>query len=218
MGKESKPDELIQHILFKRLFKVGHSSIFMWDFKREAARKLVHFCVSIIVIIISIYIAQNYGKTTTLLFLSVLLALVLVSEYFRVDLKKNISFVSFLYRSKESKRFGGQVFFLISGIIAYAVFDFRIALAAILMTSLGDLTSCLVGRGLGRVWITKTRNLEGVLAEFVIDLGIAYFIIGEFWIMLVMALVATIVETLVHELDDNLYVPVFAGLAGQLVG
>jgi len=36
-------------------------------------------------------------------------------------------------------------------------------------------------------------------------------------VIIVMAVVATLVETLVHKLDDNLLIPLFSGSAGQIV-
>ena len=74
----------------------------------------------------------------------------------------------------------------------------------------------LVGKRFGRTWITKTKTLEGLLAELCINLIIAYLILGNLVIILVMAFTATLVETLVDKLDDNLIIPLFAGFNGQL--
>lgn len=188
----------------------------VWDFKKEILRKLVHIIACIIIIVAVIFIADSYGKNIALLFLVFLLMAWLVMDFLRVELKAELPLINHLFREKERKRFGGQIFFLVGGIIAYAVFDFDIALAAVLMTGFGDLASSLIGGGLGRIWITKDRNLEGILAEFVVNLAIAYYILGNAWIILTMAGIATIVETLVNQLDDNLFIPVFAGFAGQI--
>ena len=40
---------------------------------------------------------------------------------------------------------------------------------------------------------------------------------GYIYIVIGMASVATIVETLVDELDDNLLIPLFSGFAGQII-
>ena len=114
------------------------------------------------------------------------------------------------------KKEGGQVFFLIGAIIALAVFDFDIALAAILMTVFGDMAAALIGKRFGKIWLAKDRALEGILAELVVDLVIGYLILGPTIIVLVMALTATIVETIVRKMDDNLVIPLFSGFNGQV--
>ena len=188
-----------------------------FSFKKEIQRKLIHLAVSLLIIIIIVLVSENLGKQVSLLLLVFLLIIFLLVDYWRVELKNQVPVICHLFRDKEKDKFGGQIFFLIGGIIVYSIFDFRIALAAVLMASFGDLAANLVGGGLGRIWITKNRNLEGILAEFVVDLAIAYFLINNFYIILVMALTATLVETLVNELDDNLFIPVFSGFAGQII-
>ena len=144
-----------------------------------------------------------------------ILVVILIIDYFRIELKKKIPLLWHFWRKKEAKRFGGDVFFIIGGILALAVFDFEIAFTAILMAVFGDTAAALVGIRFGRTWITKDRALEGILAEFIVDLIIAYFIVQNIYIVVVMAFVATITESAVDIMDDNLIVPVFAGFAGQ---
>jgi len=132
----------------------------------------------------------------------------------------------YLRRDKEKDRIGGDVFFLIGAILVLAVFDLRIAMVAILMTTFGDLSAALVGQRFGKHQLMKDRAWEGVIAEFVVDILIGVFVFFIFsgmafeirtWIIiLVMALTATFVETIVYKLDDNLLIPVFAGLNGQI--
>jgi len=40
--------------------------------------------------------------------------------------------------------------------------------------------------------------------------------VGLWVVVLVMALTATVVETLIYKMDDNLLIPVFAGFNGQV--
>lgn len=187
-----------------------------FNLKKELKRKAIHL-LAIFFIILFVLISSNFGKSIALFVLVFLLIIFLELDYVRIDLRKKIPFISGLWRLKEKDRPGGQVFFLIGAIIALAVFDFRIALAAILMTVFGDMAAALVGKKFGKTWITKTKALEGILAELFVNLIIAYFIIGNLVIILVMAFTATLVETLVDKLDDNLMIPLFAGFNGQLV-
>ena len=187
----------------------------VWDLKKELKRKAIHL-LALSFIVIFILISENFGEALALFALVFLLIIFLELDYVRIDLRKKIPFVSGLWRLKEKNRPGGQVFFLIGAIISLSVFDFRIALAVILMTIFGDMAAALVGKRFGKTWLTKTKAWEGILAEFFVDVVIAYFIIGNWIVILVMALTATIVETLVDRLDDNLMIPLFAGFNGQL--
>lgn len=187
-----------------------------FSFKKELKRKAVHL-LAIFFIILFVLISSSYGKNIALLVLVFILLVFLELDYVRVELRKKIPLISGLWRLKEKNRPGGQVFFLIGAIISLAVFDFRIALTAVLMTVFGDMAAALIGKRFGKIWITKNRALEGVLAEFLVNFFIAYLIIGNWVIVFVMALTATIVESLVSKLDDNLIIPLFSGFNGQLV-
>ena len=186
-----------------------------WDLKKELKRKAIHL-LAIFFIILFVLISSSFGKTIALFVLVFLLIIFLELDYVRIDLRKKIPLISGLWRLKEKDRPGGQVFFLIGAIICLAVFDFRIALAAVLMTVFGDMAAALVGKRFGRTWLSEKRALEGILAELFVNLAIAYFILNSFAVMIVMALTATVVESLVDKLDDNLMIPLFAGFNGQL--
>lgn len=138
-------------------------------------------------------------------------------EYARIELKRRIPFFWKCWRKEEEDTFGGQIFFLAAVIICLAVFDFRIALVAILMTALGDPTAAIVGKKFGKTLFLKEKTLEGVLAELVINLIIAYIVTQNLTITLVMAISATGVETLTYRINDNLIIPIFSGFNGQLV-
>ena len=65
--------------------------------------------------------------------------------------------------------------------------------------------------------IFRNKTLSGCSVELVINLIVGFIILRNIYIILAMAFTATIVETFVHELDDNLFVPLFAGFVGQLL-
>jgi len=124
---------------------------------------------------------------------------------------------------------GGDVFFLLGAILVLAIFDPKIAIAAILMTTFGDLAAALEGKKFGKHKFVKNKSWEGTIAELIVNIAIGMIIFLYFdcqcnfykasiWaIILVMSLTATIVETFVSKLDDNLLIPVFAGFNGQIV-
>jgi len=202
-----------------------------FNFKQELMRKGVHI-FAILYILIYYFFLKFYGHYAGLMALVFVLCFFLVIDYFRIEREKRILFFHRFWREKEKNRFGGQVFFILGVIIAFAVFDFKIALLGILMTIFGDLSSALIGKRFGKHYLIslEDRAWEGILAEFFVDVLIGFFVFFINWnsfsfvfnyqfliVILVMAFVASFVETIVYKMDDNLVVPVFSGFAGQVV-
>ena len=206
-----------------------------WAFKREIARKGVHLLSLLFIVIYGVF-AYFLGHQWGLFALAFVLVLLIEFEYFRIEAKKKIPFISLFWwvkRPKERQKMGAEVFFLIGTIICLAVFDMRVALAAILMTTFGDLSAALLGKKFGKRWIKGLKNKawEGVIAELVANLIVGFLVLRTtFWwvsgagygnpmwaVIIVMAVTATFVETIISKLDDNLLIPVFAGFNGQIV-
>lgn len=209
-----------------------------WGFRKELGRKAIHL-LSISILIIYLFFAEVFNHNIALFILSFLLIISIETEYFRIELGKKIPIISFFWRYKRQKekyQLGAEVFFLIGGIIVLGIFDLRVAAAAILMTTFGDLASVIIGQRFGRIKIYKDRALEGILAEFFIDILIGFLFVrtltnGSIWwinsiipagqpiwpVIIVMALTATIVETLSGKLNDNLLIPLFSGFNGHLI-
>jgi dolichol kinase len=181
---------------------------------KEFFRKSVHI-VSVAIVLIYYYM----GKEFTLDFLTLVLCCILLIDYFRVEKELKIPIVWKLYRSKEKDKLSGTAYFLIGSIIAISIFSKEVASAAILMTTFGDSAAALVGISYGKRWIKglPDRAWEGVFSEFFVNLVIGYLFLSNWIVALTMALVATIIETLIYKLDDNLIIPLFSGIAGQFV-
>ncbi|MBW6470220.1 MAG: SEC59/DGK1/VTE5 family protein [Methanosarcinaceae archaeon] len=176
----------------------------------ELLRKSIHLTS---VIIILIYASTD--KHTVLTFLITYLIIILVIEHFRLEHKMRIPLFHFLFREKERSQLAGYVFFTMGAIISISVFSETIAYAAILMTTFGDMSAALIGKAFGKMRIYNGKSIEGCAAEFVVDFCIGYAFLGNWLVAFIMALTATIVETVVVEIDDNLAIPVFAGFVGQ---
>jgi phytol kinase len=209
-----------------------------WDLKKEIVRKSIHI-FSVAFLVIYVLVTDSVNSKVGLLVLSFLLILLIELEYARVELGAKIPILKHLWkfrRDKEKEHFGGEIYFLVGSIICLSIFDLRIAAAAMLMSTFGDMASAIVGKRFGRTWVMKERALEGILAEFAVDLLIGFAVIrthylGKMWWasswypqgdplwlpIIVMAVTATVVETVVHKLDDNLLVPVFAGFNGEII-
>ena len=176
----------------------------------EILRKSVHL-TSVLIVLIYAYT----DKQAVLTFLITYLIIILVIEHFRLEHGMKVPLFHFLFREKEKSQLAGHVFFTIGAIISISVFSETIAYAAILMTTFGDMSAALIGKAFGKMRIYNGKSIEGCAAEFVVDFFIGYAFLGNWFVAFIMALVATVVETVVGEIDDNLAIPVFAGFVGQ---
>lgn len=196
-----------------------------WGFLHEIGRKIIH--ITILIVLAAYFLIQDslraagysaaLSKQVALLFLVALLLIFLVLEYFRLELGWRMPFFSQFIRPKEQNRMYGVIYFLSATVISLAVFDHKVALAALLMTTFGDMVAALVGKRYGTTLIYRNKTWAGFLGELAINLIVGFIILDNIYVILGMAFVATIVETLVDELDDNLLIPLFSGFAGQVI-
>ncbi|MBI2658081.1 CTP--2,3-di-O-geranylgeranyl-sn-glycero-1-phosphate cytidyltransferase [Candidatus Woesearchaeota archaeon] len=196
-----------------------------WGFFNEVGRKIIH--ITILFVLAAYFLIQGnlvdagytavLAKQVALLFLVALLILFLVLEYLRLELGWRMPFFSQFIRPKEQNRMYGVIYFLSATIICLAVFDYKIALAALLMTTFGDMVAALVGKKYGTTLIYRNKTWAGFLAELGTNLIVGFIVLDSIYVILGMAFAATIVETLVDELDDNLLIPIFSGFAGQVI-
>ncbi|MBS3114124.1 CTP--2,3-di-O-geranylgeranyl-sn-glycero-1-phosphate cytidyltransferase [Candidatus Woesearchaeota archaeon] len=197
----------------------------VWGLFHEIGRKIIH--ITILVVLAAYFVIQNslidagytatLAKQVALLFLVALLILFLILEYFRLELGWKMPFFSQFIRPKEQNKMYGVIYFLSATIISLAVFDYKIALAALLMTTFGDMVAALVGKRYGSTLIYRNKTWAGFLGELATNLIVGFIILDSIYVILGMAIIATIVETLVDELDDNLLIPIFSGFAGQII-
>lgn len=203
-----------------------------WNFKKELARKFVHL-LSILILLIYFVVADTFDRQIALILLVLVLIVLLELEYVRLEIGRKIPILSSIWklrREKEKDKLGGDVYILIGAILVLSIFDIRVAVAAILMTTFGDLVAALVGSRFGRnkLPVVKNKSWEGSVAEFVVDIIIGFVVFSwggylypsfliSLIIIIVMALTATFVEVVVNKIDDNLLIPIFSGFNGQLV-
>jgi len=106
----------------------------------------------------------------------------------------------------------GPIFFMIGSIIVVYFFSLKIALASIIILTLGDALSHIFGKLLSRKTYKYLKSVEGTIA------GIAFSFFGALLFVNVFAalsgsLLSMALETLKLDfIDDNLLVPVTAAL------
>ena len=188
-------------------------------FLREVGRKLIHLTI-LFALALYLVIERTYGKQTALLTIVGILVVFLILEYLRLEHGYVHSFFEKFIRPKEQHSMYGAIFFLTGVIISLAVFDVRIAFAAILMATFGDLAASLIGKKFGQTRIFRDKTVVGFISEFVVNLVVGFLVLSPtyaFYVTITMATVASVVETFVDELDDNFLIPVMSGFVGQIL-
>ena len=182
------------------------------SFINEILRKGIHL-TSIIIVLVYFFL----GKQATLTLLITYLVIILTIEHLRLDRGFKLPFVNFLLRKKEIKALGSHVYFTLGALVAVSVFSEHVAYAALLMTTFGDASAALVGKRFGKIRIFGNgKSLEGAVAEFLVNLMIGYIFLSSWPVAILMAGVATLVETYFVKIDDNLAIPVFSGFFVEL--
>lgn len=112
---------------------------------------------------------------------------------------------------------------MIAASVAIFLFEDRgIFMAAISFLAIGDTIAAIFGLTHGRVKIFGRKTLEGTLACFLSCLLVTYiltklpglsflFLVG-FW----GAIIATVVEALPIEVNDNVVIPIVSGITMQI--
>ena len=197
----------------------------VWGIVHEVGRKIIHITILLVLgayFVVQDWLVENgYGevlaKQIALLMIVGILLIFLVLEYLRLELGWKMPLFSQFIRPKEQNRMFGVIYFLSATIISLAVFNTKIALAALLMTTFGDMAAALIGKSYGTTLIYKNKTWAGFLGELVVNLAVCFWLLDNIYVIITMSFVATIVETLSDELDDNLIIPLFSGFAGQVI-
>jgi len=126
------------------------------------------------------------------------------------------SFFRPLLREKEVSRLTGASYMLVASLMAFLFFQRDIAVLALCFLAVGDAVATVVGKRIGKRRLLS-KTVEGDLACFVscIVIGFVFYYAG-FNIRLLTTLVgsigATIIEAMPLPINDNLTMPLFAGL------
>jgi len=184
----------------------------------ELKRKLTHL-LGLLFIVLYLVMYVLFNRSIALLSITAVLIILIILEFSRVQLKKKIPlpFLHSLRREHEKDKIGTEINYALGALIAFSVFDVRIAISALLITVFGDSASALFGIIFGKRWINKDKAWEGVIAEFIVDFVVSFLILNNIIIAIAMSLTATFVETFFRHVDDNLTIPVFSGFVGEIL-
>jgi len=192
---------------------------------REISRQFIHLSG-----VLFILLAQfTGGILASLYFFMIGLTFFLYSLYILREENRFKRIVDFLDRrirgkvmrfEREGIPFQGAAWFYVSCGVAFLIFPLHIATTACLILAISDALATLVGHRFGRKKILGSKTLEGTLTFFLSSLLIAWILFPAG--ALVAAVAATAGELLPELsprlkkrgiLDDNLFIPLFAGVA-----
>lgn len=184
----------------------------------EIKRKSGRLVVGTILIIFAFYLNNQYGPEiprNTLLFM-VLFAIFL--DFLRVDLRIPIPlFEHFLMRPIERVGLHGATVAGIGCLLAVTFFDFDIALAAIAMYLYGDAASGILGKRFGKTKIYNGKSLEGSLAFLAVAAIAGFVLLNNIFLIMGMVILATLIEMVVVKISDDLVLPLYTALGGQIL-
>jgi len=172
----------------------------------ELFRKCIHLLWFVVYLVYSYLESLNLGLGLFFLFVFFLLWLFL--DMMRVDWKHRFWFSRYLHTSE---RYGlsTPTVTLLGMLLSFALFPSFIALPAVLMMIFGDFFSG-VGDMFGSSTLLYGKTVLGFSLGLVVNVCIGWFYLG--YVGLVMACVASIVEMCSVRINDNLTIPLFAGL------
>lgn len=117
----------------------------------------------------------------------------------------------------------GVLFFTIGSFLSLCFFSLPAAYAGILMLSIGDGVSNLIGRHWGRVKtkLNPNKYIEGTVVGVLVSIPVAYYFVPSFAAAVSASCIAMFLEMpnirlFGFEIDDNLLIPVAASFTLQL--
>lgn len=185
--------------------------------KGEFFRKTIHLASS------SIPIGYYFlSKETVLSVIAPLLFLMLLVEFIKY---KNeavynlyLRYFSFLLRGHEfdSNKFrvNGASWVLIGDIVCILLFPKYIAITGMLLLSLSDSLSAIIGRIYGRKKYATDRSYAGTITFLLVGIIIVFlspkyiYIPAEYYIGLIAVTITTIADSVKLPVDDNFAIPV----------
>ncbi len=183
----------------------------------EPGRKLIHLLSGLIPLFYLWFDLSRREAVTILGILAIpFLAADIARRYLPTLNRAFSTWLEWALREKERARLTGASYSLIGAWLTILLFEKRLACAALLVLAVGDTVASLVGRAVGGRTLLGRKTAAGSLAMFVASSLVALAFVPP-WVAVGGALAATLVELLPLPIDDNLTIPLAAGLALMLL-
>ncbi|MBN1165065.1 MAG: hypothetical protein JXB45_10840 [Candidatus Krumholzibacteriota bacterium] len=188
------------------------------DGKINFYRKLWHLFSGLF--IIAVMLLSYPSKGAALVVLAVFSAALLVLDILRFATPAGNRFfwkhLGFLTSDKEKRGPNTSFYYAASLLICVLIYPPRITMGAIVCLAVGDPAAGVSGALIGKHRI-RGKSIEGAVVNFIICLGLIRFLIPSSTVAIAGALAGALIELIsLPGLDDNLTVPLFAGLVMTL--
>ena len=189
--------------------------------KSEILRKLLHLSSSIIPLSY-FFILKDQGLMMMILLF--LMTISLLIEYFRYNYRgrlRNIfqKYLLEILRTKEIEgQFTGATWMLIGFTFTVFLFEFEIAVLALLFLCIGDSVAAIVGTAfpIGKIW---NKSLLGSFAGIILCAIFGIIINNSLSPKLIIlgAISAMFVELIPSRINDNFSIPIFSGFTMHIL-
>ena len=194
---------------------------------REFERQILHICFGLLIIFLLLFEALN----TRILFFVLIFGILLSILSLKFKIPIIYLFLERFERKEQIKKFPGKgmIFFVLGCLLALRLFGKDIALPSIMILTLGDSISHIIGsKGKIKHFLNDYKNLEGsVLGFFASFLGVLFLIfvfnvditILEGFFASLIGMIAEAIDFKIglDKVDDNIIVPLAAGTIIYLI-
>lgn len=183
--------------------------------KFEIKRKMFHSLL-LVAILVFVWLHNTYGKDTALIAADILLVAIIIFESLRTTkIIKWKSADNMLRVSEKKSHLSGMIPMIAGFVLTFALFDIQLAVVALLISVVGDMTSALVGVKYGKKKMYDDKTYLGTFSGLAANIFLGIILINPL-IGIPMAIVASITE-LVSGKFDNLLMPLTTALTGYII-
>jgi len=189
--------------------------------KLEIRRQIIHILYGPLLILL-----YHYQIINTSLLLGMIIGGAVASYLIKREKLSIVAKVlSFFERDHHMEQFPGRgiLFFTIGAYLCFMIFEQTIAYAGILILSVGDAVTNIIGRHFGKIKtkLNPEKFIEGTFVGVLVSIPIAYYFVPDIWAAITASIVAMFLE-MPHikvsefEIDDNLLIPLGASFTLSL--
>lgn len=202
--------------------RILESFVFHVKDKLELRRQVAHLLTGVAIVFLLKVQLLNEQLLFIVLILGGLLSIVI--RTYRIPVVDRI--LLFFERPEDLKSFPGKgsFFFVLGSLLALQFFPFEVALAAISIMAVGDAITTVIGTYFGKIKnpLNPKKHLEGTAIAIVASTFAAFFFV-PFHVAFLGSLAGMVFESVTVRyisqiIDDNVVIPVVAGLAMVLTG
>lgn len=182
--------------------------------KNEAFREVIHMGSFLIPLLCHFLNVNRYALAVVILATAVIYSFSELARGARIRLPPFTTVTALAALGEEKWGFAtSPLFFALGVIVALTLYPPQMGFAAITVLTLGDGTARLVGKKLGKRVLpyNKTKKIEGTVAGILLS-AVASLLFVSPSQALAASILSLLVETLPLPVDDNLLIPLVAGL------